>query len=159
MHLIKSLVLSLTLAFLPLGVDAQQLIRPERVSPTTDMEYHYLTSEYGLRHAKKDQVKTGYVLEHLATYFLRWTHDGEKEPVVKTIDFKAFKRNGEASPCAILCVCTSSVSDNVEYFCLPTIDADKKLWTKFRQQQQSQDEEWAQVWFWGLSHLSAIFMR
>ncbi|MBL7926800.1 MAG: hypothetical protein JNK61_07790 [Bacteroidia bacterium] len=91
-----------------------------QVAPTTEDEYNYATTGYKIQLQMKLPEKKGYQLQDFATY----------ENADRKCIFKKVLREKETLPCAIIII-YSRPRINPEYFCIPTADADQKLWDKY----------------------------
>jgi hypothetical protein len=109
----KTIISTTIIFFLCYSLSAQ-------IAPTTDEEYNYGTTGYKIQLQMKLPDKKGYLLNDFATY----------ETVERKCVFKKMLREKETVPCAIIIV-YSRPRSNPEYFCIPTADADTKLWEKY----------------------------
>jgi hypothetical protein len=105
---------------------SQQNVNGGNVIATTEEEYNYVTVGYPQAVAAGYDVKKGYSVKDLGN----WGYQG------KSVNFKAFYRDGIVKPIAIMAIYTIIVDGKIsspEYYCIPTINA-YALWQRTLQQ-------------------------
>jgi hypothetical protein len=93
---------------------------PPIQSPTTELEYNYVTKGYKNDFANGHDIKEGYILKEIQV-----NRAGERK-----VQLNGLYRLGELTPCAIMIVYTKTDQAS-EYFCIPTYNASAELWNKF----------------------------
>lgn len=91
---------------------------------TTLEEYNYLTKGYKVQIDTGLDMKKGYSFKDLSESSLTY-QDG----VIRSVEFKSLIREKSKTSCAILGIYENSdLPELSNYFCIPSINADKKIW-------------------------------
>lgn len=117
---------------------------------TTQEEYNYLTKGYKVQVESGLDMKKGYQLQDLNYQTIT---SGSTE---RTCTFKAFIRNGETKPCAILCIYSRDKSI-IDYLCIPTYDTPKAIWDETFQKFNTYTEVGATTLIWGMAKLASYY--
>lgn len=103
---------------------AQNIDTNTYLKPTTEEEYNYITKGYKIQIESGLDMKKGYSFKDITPGYSLFWDNGKIERNVK---FKALFRDGEERPCAML-VRLERIGGITQYFCIPSYNADKKLW-------------------------------
>ena len=96
---------------------------------TTMEEYNYITKGYKVQMESGLDMKKGYQFEDLNSSI--FPDPGDSTTYKKT-EFKALLREGQSTPCAIMCIFTTvtkSKIENADYICIPHSDSPKEIWS------------------------------
>jgi hypothetical protein len=127
MHYVKKILF--VLAILAGGIAAK--------AQTTLEEYNFVTKGYKIQIDGGLDMKKGYTLKDLGEHSLNFNQDGKRE-----CKFKGLYRDTVLSkPCAIMMIYTRKSSGYIEYYCIPTLDAESTLWDKLLEQLNSHLED------------------
>lgn len=96
---------------------------------TSEEEYNYLTKGYAIQISSGLDMKKGYTMKDMG----RWPVNFEGG-IERAATFKGLFRDGSSAPCALLMIYKRMDNSTTEYFCIPTLDADKELWDRTLQQ-------------------------
>ena len=141
----KKLILGL---FLLLGV---LHLNAQKIAPTTEEEYNYVTKGYRIQQESGLDDKRGYRWEDLTSHY---TDNG-----IRTMKFKALYRIGESKPCAVLLIYKNLDTRDTEYFCIPTYDAPKELWLRTHERTKTCQLAASYAIIWGVMHAMAFFAQ
>lgn len=118
-------------------------------TPTTLEEYTYVVVGYKLQLNMKLEMKKGYSLKDIDSFI-------EED---RRIEFKAFLRDGEKSPCAIMMIYYLPKGAAPLYYCIPSYNAPSEIWDKFYKDINTGDDNPQQrLKFFTLS-ISKIMMK
>lgn len=118
-------------------------------APTTLEEYTYVVVGYKLQLNMKLEMKKGYHLNDLETFI-------EED---RRLEFKAFSRDGEKSPCAIMMIYYLPKGAAPLYYCIPSFNASSEIWDKFNKDISTGDDNPQQrLKFFAMS-ISRIMMK
>lgn len=94
----------------------------QKIKPTTQEEYNYVTKGYKIQSESGLDMKKGYSFTEYSNI-----KDGARSLIIKGL-----LRDGEKKPCAMLLLYTNTdYSSTPFYLCLPTEDAEGALWTAY----------------------------
>ena len=125
-----------------------QVYCQQRQQPTTELEYNYVTNGYRSQFAQGLDIKQGYSLKEIQ----HGTSNGG------TATFKALNRIGETKPCAIMII-VETKTQGTKYLCIPSYDADIKLWEKFEKSLDDNFQWVASDYKLVLTNLAALQMK
>ena len=121
----------------------------QRIAPTTEEEFNYVSKGYRIQKESGLDDKRGYYWVNLVSHYAG----------TRNMDFKALVRSGENKPCAILMIYNRTDSGFLDYICIPTYDAPKYLWDKTWDKIRTYSQDAAYALIWGLMHSTAYFAQ
>jgi hypothetical protein len=104
---------------------------------TTSEEYNFVTKGYKIQLDGGLDMKKGYTLKNLGEYPLIYNQDGKRECKLKGL----YRDADMTKPCAIMMIYSRESSGYLEYYCIPTPDAEKALWDRVIEQLNSHLED------------------
>jgi hypothetical protein len=133
------------------------LITSQCLPQTTMEEYNYITKGYKVQLESGLDMKQGYKFEDVTESTLV-TGDSS----YKKTEFKALFRRDESAPCAILCVFSNVLKNdlqNTDYICIPHLDSPKEIWTMTYKKIAEYSGESAHALTLGLMHLASHYTK
>jgi hypothetical protein len=127
------------------------------LSQTTMEEYNYVTKGYKVQIESGLDMKQGYKFEDVTESTLV-TGDSS----YKKTEFKALFRRDESAPCAILCIFSDVLKNNLQntdYICIPHLDSPKDIWALTYKKISEYSGESAHALTLGLMHLASHYSK
>lgn len=116
------------------------------LSQTTQEEYNYLTKGYKIQIESGLDMKSGYSLQAITTHSVG----------PRVTEFLGLYRDGENVPCATLMIYTHQNTGFKRYLCIPSFDADPKIWNQYLMSFNEFNGEARLAVVWGVSKLSSM---
>jgi len=92
---------------------------------TTEEEYNYITKGYKIQIESGLDMKKGYTLKDLGMWALNFNQEGNRQ-----VTFKGLYRDGSLKPCAIMMIYQRPSTSHFDYYCIPSLDAEKDFWDR-----------------------------
>ena len=126
-------------------------INAQKIAPTTEEEFNYVSKGYKIQQESGLDDKRGYYWESLISHYV--------DSGTRTMNFKALYRIGDSKPCAVLLIYKNTNTGFVEYLCIPTYDAPKELWDRTYKSIKNYTESASHAVIWGVMHAMAFFAQ